>query len=105
MSYQEIKLSPSDVADKITKGAALACLRMTDEWQRAGTRSFNSNGAYYLWYAYKQYDICIMDKMSFRGKKRTQNIYKLTPFGQLVKAELIKSKTKSRSFLWFHSCE
>lgn len=84
-------------AEALTQGARLALMRMTGEWQRATTRTFNGNGAYYLWENHSP--LCEMEKRASKtGWRATRHYchYRLTPLGLKVQAFLRNNSSKYR---------
>lgn len=77
------------VARGLSKGAANACLAMTDQWQFAGKATFNANGAWALSRAYRG---LICQETSVKDGKYWRGQYRLTPLGLAVKAELERGR-------------
>jgi hypothetical protein len=80
----------ADVAGRLTKGAAKACVRMTDAPQWPGRKTFDANGAWALHWARGcggRGALCVMTNLPDGAFKRTA--YSLTALGLAVRAHLI----------------
>lgn len=77
-----------EIADRLTKGAANACMGLTSEWQHAKVAKIQHNGAMFLIYG-QNFTLPIAELRKVDGKGRQVNQYRLTPLGLKVRAILI----------------
>lgn len=83
--------SIASMANLLTRGAQLALMGMSEEWQKSSSRTFHQNGAAFL---YKNYSnmrgfvpLCERGVIPEHGRMRA--IWRLTPTGAQVKQELL----------------
>lgn len=78
------------IAERLTKGAAKACIAMTAEWTFPGKATFTANGAHALrWHRSIGGTGILAEYAQMRdGPKRYRTAYRLTPLGEQVAAHL-----------------
>lgn len=86
-------MTPTELAEILTHGARLACLKLTKDWQLAKEGFFQSNGAQFLHWQYQDKDgkplLCEKRQTTKRtGRGGPIMEYRLTPLGLKVKNEL-----------------
>jgi len=84
--------TPEQIAGKLTKGAAKACLNMADDYQFPGKATFDVNGAWSLFYQKTgRGKGALCEQRLVRpdpAKRFTRHAYRLTPLGLQARAIL-----------------
>lgn len=84
-------MNAAEVARRLKPGAKRACLAMTAEWQFAGKRTFNANGAWALhWQRTGLGRGAIAEMENQKDGKWMRSAYRLTPLGLEVQ-QFLKS--------------
>lgn len=84
------------LAKRLPKGAARACLAMTDQWQFCGKSTFDANGAWSLDRQGRRGRDALAESEAQKDGKWSRTAYRLTPLGLALRAHLAAQGMETR---------